>query len=499
MQIIIRKSGNLIDVSPDGLSTLPVPIRRLLEPSLTYTYQQRLFGMDRLDPLTGINRPMRFETRRLYRYDEIGRLCCGAGLIPKLTELLKVSGHDVQLLSQDPEHPRPNRYDMDWDNVFEHFTFRPRQEDCLVQIASNPSGVIDAPTGFGKGTIIAMMCLLYPKATFHITTFRKDVVGKTVRYLTRYLPNVGQVGGGVKKYGDRVTVFTADSLRLSDGEADFLIVDEAHELMTSARSQELARFRYSRNFAFTATTEHRMDNADAKLESIFGPTIFKMPYQEAVALGLVVPIMVEWLDVKLDNNPCAGKADVQKKRWGLWRNFERNEIIANKARTFENEQVLILVETTEHAVNLKKLLPEFELCYAQMSPTEFGTYKRNGYLPPNEQPVTPQRRESMRQQFEAGTLRKVIATDVWSTGVDFAGLEVLIRADARSSAIMDTQAPGRVCRLNSGKPFGLVIDLLDQFDALFMRKAGVRMKNYKEHGWSQIKPGEKYCIRTSKT
>jgi superfamily II DNA or RNA helicase len=104
-----------------------------------------------------------------------------------------------------------------------------------------------------------------------------------------------------------------------------------------------------------------------------------------------------------------------------------------------------------------------------------------------EPPMTPSARDKMSRDFESGELKKVIATDVWSTGVDFPQLSVLIRADARASVIMDVQAPGRVVRRHdaSGKDHGLVIDCMDYFDTAFMRRSTERKRTYAKQGWEQ--------------
>ena len=96
----------------------------------------------------------------------------------------------------------------------------------------------------------------------------------------------------------------------------------------------------------------------------------------------------------------------------------------------------------------------------------------------------------MRSQFEAGTLRRVIATDVWATGVDFEQLNVLVRADDRDSDIVDVQGPGRVSRTYTApdgtvKEFGEVIDCMDTFDPTFYRKSAGRRDSYKLLGWEQ--------------
>ena len=65
---------------------------------------------------------------------------------------------------------------------------------------------------------------------------------------------------------------------------------------------------------------------------------------------------------------------------------------------------------------------------------------------------------------------------------------MLVRADARGSEIMDTQAPGRVARIHedSGKEKGIVYDFDDHFDRGFKSKSRTRRKNYDKKGWEQL-------------
>ncbi len=120
-----------------------------------------------------------------------------------------------------------------------------------------------------------------------------------------------------------------------------------------------------------------------------------------------------------------------------------------------------------------------------MGQAQLEGFQREGLLPADYKPMTPPRREAMRRAFEEHRLRKVIATDVWSTGVSFEQLAVLIRADARSSEIMDDQAPGRVVRIHEGKQEGLIYDCWDMFDANFKRKSQERWRRYAAKGWTQ--------------
>jgi superfamily II DNA or RNA helicase len=489
--IKIRLSGNAIDVSTDGKSSLPPALKKILEEQLRYEYVQILRGRDAYD-YTGRRRPIRTEERILYSYDKYDRLVCGAGFQSRIENVLKSLGFKYEVEDCNPVHPRTKRYTEDWKNLLDNFQFRAKQDELIVQISSNNRGIISAPTGIGKTACMRAIGLLYPKAKIVITTKRKDIVESIRRDLSKYLPDVGQIGGGQCKAG-RITIVTTGSLhKVNPDDVDILIADEVHEMAAPNISERLVKFKLCRMYGLSATPTGRMDNADIKLESLFGPLIFSMSYQTAVDLGLVVPIRVRWLDIKSDINPAAGMVDIPRLRNGIWRNNFRNAAIADAAREFgPDEQVLIMVTTFEHAVYLKQHLPEFTLCYAERSDDKlFSRFVKSEMLSVDEPEMTAFRRQQLRNDFESGKLKKVISTDVWSTGVNFVGLAVLIRADARSSTIMDSQIPGRVCRLDSvsGKQYGLLIDCLDQFDPGYRDAAKKRRRNYEARGWEQVMP-----------
>lgn len=484
----IRQCGNAIELSADGKTGFPDGLRSGLEEELSYNYKQRLMGAKAYDPYSGGRRPITVQKRRLYAYDKYGRMICGAGLLHRVRSFAEKAGWSAAVTIL-PIADNADNLVQDWDNVMNNFTFRARQDECLVQIASNDRGIVDAPTAFGKSFLYAAIGLLFPKARIYIVTKRLDLVDDITRHLLRYLPNIGQISSRKKAHG-RVMVVSADSLHRVDAAAcDILIAEEGHELAAPTYSAELAKFNTARMYCFTATPSGRFDGADKKLESLFGPVIFQMTYQEAVALDLVVPIRVRWCKTDSEHNPAATLSNTPRMRWGIWRNSERNQKIASVARSFgPDEQVLIMVTTFEHAAYLKQLLPEFTLCYAARRDNDaLARFIKNKLLPPDEPRMSVGRRLELKRQFEDRVLKKAIATDIWSTGVSFNSLSVLIRADARSSSIMDTQIPGRVCRLHhdSGKQEGLVIDFSDQFDPGFRTAARKRRRNYTTKGWVQ--------------
>lgn len=495
----------MIDISPDGQSPLHPGIIELLHPKLSYEHITSLRGHERYG-IDGRKRSVHVEVRRMYSLEE-GRLVTGFGFIYSINQILKQAGITAHYVNLSPPKPE-GTYTPDWDNVQrfmeeisrirgKEYKFRPRQEECLRTIAANECGLINATMGFGKTDLFGALCHLYPKAKFAIVVRPRDVAARIMGNLLRTIPNVGMIGGGKKIRGDRVTIYTAGSVHHAENSGeDFLLADEVHLLMTDNTARGIgAAWLHTRNFGFTATPKGRMDNADSQLELYFGPQIFYLPYPEAVSLGLVVPVRVRWIPIRLTENPCRGKEDVAKNRWGVWRNIARNALIAEDVRKNypdqTQQQVLLLTNTVDHAIMLWQHLPEFSLCYGgEIEETKLEYYKRNRLLPENFRPVTAEIREQMRKDFESGKLKRVIATDVWATGVDFATLAVLYRCDARESPILDAQAPGRVSRISpeTGKEFGEVVDCFDAFDPGLKRKSQMRKTHYAALGWEQDWP-----------
>lgn len=489
--VIINRCGNVITISRADSMPFSPEFIDVVTKDLRYQHVEQVHGAAQRNPITGQRQYFKTTDYKLFRHEH-GKLIVLGGYLARIGAMLKKIGCRISFRDTSPVRKRPKAFDAKWENLDGRIEFRARQEECLRLISRVPCGVIKAVTGFGKTTLIGAAALLFPEAKIHVVTKSVDVAERIVRSLKRFVPKVGMVGDG-SKHWERVTVVTAGSLAHSDGDADLLFCDEVHQLATINFSTSLAqRYRHSRNFGLSATPYARMDNAHAVLEPLFGPMIFELTYQEAVELGLVVPIRVRWLPVRMSFNPAERYSNrVARKRYGIWTNQDRNRMIADAVREYpDTHQILILVETIEHAVHLGALLPEFTLVYSSMFPNDCNGYKKRGLLPADYKPINDYQKHQFRNQFESGELRRVIATDVWATGVDFEQLNVLVRADDRDSDIVDVQGPGRVSRVYTSpdgtkKDFGEVIDCMDTFDPTFYRKSTGRRNSYKLLGWEQ--------------
>ncbi|MFA5571468.1 MAG: DEAD/DEAH box helicase family protein [Candidatus Bathyarchaeia archaeon] len=488
----IRLGGPVIEVSKDGV--IPLEEMELFDVTQKLRFEQLNFKFGYNAYKGGKYSPKDTQSVILHGQDACGRLICNKGWFDWLYNYFVNKGYVINVNYEYPPLVRPDCYTENWERLLDTFEFRPHQEECITQIAERVrqrlGGIIDAVPAFGKTALLAMLCVVYDKAKIDIITTGNELIEDIYKAVIKHDPHVGQHGGG-RHVDDRVTIYSSSSLHYSNYDADIVLADEVHLLLTEKRRAYLAQYDHAAMFGFSATPTHRLDNSSKCAEALFGPTIFKIGWQEATDSELVVPITVYWQDVICEDNPVEGVEDLLlRKRRGYWRNEVRNQKIADIARElFEQElQVLILVDTVEHALNIKKLLPEFEVCYSECgNNSNMKKFEKRGLL--DGIPVmTKKRRKELKAGFESRELMGVIANSVWATGVSFNALEVLVRADGGSSSIGNIQLPGRVARIHDNKQCGILIDFLDAFDTATGVRATKRKRDYKKAGWKQIMP-----------
>lgn len=359
---------------------------------------------------------------------------------------------------------------------------RPDQQRALATIFVSDMGVIEAPTAFGKTFLICQICRAYPKQRIIISSYRADVIKSIYDRVKEHVPykDLGFVGQGSKKVG-RITLSTINSLDYArPDKCDIFLYDEVHEAASDMRARKIASIRNAKIFGFSASPRGRSDGSDLVIEALFGPIIYKLKYDEAVAAGVVAQIYVEIYEISGHEVPYSN--EIAQYRFGIWRNEVRNQKIAEAANKYlsENKQVLIIVDKIEHALFLKsKFLPSWPIVHGLVTREQIQTFKAMKLLTNEKILCTPEQREIYRRMFESGKMRYAIATGVWSQGIDMRHLDVLIRGDGKASRIPSTQIPGRLSRGKSG----ILVDFLDIFDERFRRRSNERIKVYKEKGW----------------
>lgn len=452
----------------------------------------------------------------------------GAGLLNRVLRLLKERGIAVDLIDLRNKNlmPQPVLANLE--------SLRGKQPEIIALVATSPCGIIQGATGIGKSFIIRQICRMYPGLNILICTKKSSVVRSLYEDLEKSLPGqVGQFGGGkATGAGKRIVVTTTKSIgKVDPREVHLLIVDECHCVGDNNIAEELAKFQFCRRFGFTATPV-RGDNTEACMEALFGQILIEVPYEEAAEQGVVTNIGYAMVPLTkgpryIEDNPAQGKltSDSFKKTEAYWRNRERNALIRHYADLGlrAGRQVLIMVETLEHAVFLKevffrdddvpviqygkgsndqqfqklgiKILRRRETAeavgvWAATRNMKFFTqeerelaafeYVKSRYT------LKKKDMEALTDELSAGRLRCAISTMVLSEGVNLKHLSLLIRADGMVSEVNGSQIPGRLSRLYPGKDLGIMIDFNDCFTFWTKRRSDAREELYKQHKWKNL-------------
>jgi superfamily II DNA or RNA helicase len=325
---------------------------------------------------------------------------------------------------------------------------------------------------------------MYPTAKIVVAAPGRETVGTLQRYLGEKFgnTNVGQCGGG-RRNTKRITVTTFDSILKVDqlDKIDILLVDEGHRTPATKYERNLMALASPvKRFMFTATQEGRADGAELVMESLFGPELVNVPFSDSVASGSILAIHLIAKDQPhgpSDETLKRLRPGAARDRVAIWRNQQRNQMIANDVREvmaqFDDPQTLILVDKTEHALVLSALLPDFEVVSGDVSSEQRERLEKRGVLAEEDKLMTPTEREEARKRFEKGELRRVIATQVFSTGVSANECQIVAIASGSGSIIQFIQSAGRGTRKcdDINKTHGTVLMWRDVFADAYARRS----------------------------
>lgn len=445
-----------------------------LAPILTY-YRRSQRGANPQD--------VEFEKTELFEFDDVGAIV-QAGLLPRIVNRLRDVGYDPWINdTREPVLPDPDYSKLDL------HTLREDQIQMIASIVANDRGILEGPTGSGKSFVIRQLCKMWPSASVIVCSPVMGVLHSAVEELKTAFPKdqVGMCGDGFREVR-RITCSTNKSLGYCNLDAcQLFIFDEVHRASAPETSRMIAKVRNARRYGFSASPTGRSDLADLEAEAMFGPIIYRGTYQEAQARGAVVPVEVYVISCYSVPNEDYSRT-VALERNLLWRCAQRNQLIVSAVRWLQREfgadlQIQIIVSKVEHAVHLAPALPDFELVYGSMDASNRKKWEDKKLIPKDKHPITSTEREEMRIAFHKGTLRRVISTHTWGTGVDFPHLGAVIRADGGSSKIDNIQLSGRVTRPDDGKQVGIIIDFDDINNKRLAARAKKRIGTYRGKGW----------------
>lgn len=332
-------------------------------------------------------------------------------------------------------------------------------QEIIKKVVEKERGILSYPCGSGK-TIMFASLLAYLNLSALVVVPSLTLLTQTSRVLKNCLhQEIGEIGQGEEKI-EKFTVTTIQSLNKMEslGElknVDVLIVDEIHHTVGLGKwfwnlLEVDAFFRYG----FSATPWRSVKSQNILLEAVTGQIIAEIPAQDLIEAGYLVP-------VELDIVELNGKS-----YWGEWQkvyqkgiveNEDRNEKIIEKIEEYKGASTLVLVERIEHGEIL-----------SMMSGVPFVSGKD-----------TQGRRDQLLTEFKTGRRIKLIASRIFSEGVDIPCLEVLIIASGGRSDVKVIQSLGRVLRPFPGKSKAVLVDFMD--GGLLGRHSLERFETYRQY------------------
>lgn len=421
------------------------------------------------------------------------------GLRFRIEQLVNEKGHDLEVVEDCEPYRDPSVFMPDADAV-DGVSWRYRQFDSFLLPSLHDDGIIDAVTAYGKTFITGKICQGYPRARILVIVPGVALSGEMHKELTNLLGK-GKVGhyatGSRNRHTRRVTVATPESMsHVNERHPDIILYDEVHTAASEGRGDRLLAFNHAKMFGFTGTADGRSDNAELRIEAIFGPKRINVPYQTARQHGLVAEVHYKQVPVYSGKKARDCYRDTDKMRYPIWQNKERNHVLALEAARFAadnpGEQVLVATCRTEHALYLQQAFQELGwnipvICGAISADRE-ESLREHKALTDDSWVITD--RVGVRNYRDAFIHKRelyAIATSTFSTGADFRHLRCLIYASGDTAKIAQKQWTGRAMRLGgqcADEARSLVIDTSDEFCDSAKRRSQARRLVAEQSGWS---------------
>lgn len=393
---------------------------------------------------------------------------------------LERKGYVVQLEDLRKAFPQP-RFEL-------MHGFRFNQEQLLKDFLSKDmSGLLGAPTRYGKSTLIKNTLRAYTGLTTVVTAPGADLVKQLYEDIKVDLPqrDVKLIGAGsrVRYPSEDITVISMDSMDKADfGRTELLLIDEPHAAVTDSRLPILNAFQKARRLGFGATLKGRFDGKDALITGLIGPVLAERTYREAVAEGAICPLRVYLLRIPIHKRSINTGWNRNQAYKHLLYESGRMAKVANricKELIPDEWQTLLFIKNEKQAdLYLDEIGQEGTIAMAKK--------------------LTPKQREEVMERMRSDNIKRCIASDIYSQGVTFNHVRVMINLSGGGNNTTTIQKPGRLAEVREGKKAGIIVDFMFYpAEDLTMQNCGpgVRMlfvdsnnrkKAYEEKGYEVV-------------
>lgn len=360
------------------------------------------------------------------------------GFLDRVMEVCNKHGYPFRVVDDRLPFPEP-----EWDRAF---GFRFSQEEMFRKLLKqNRSGILCAPTRWGKSSIITNILRVYPGVRTVVAAPGRDLLNQLYEGLKKSCSDrdvkLLHSASSHKRPSEDVTICSFDSLKRCDIEGTkLMVIDEPHEAVTTTRAPMLQKFWRARKLAVGATPTGRYDGADALIEGIIGPVLTEKTYVDAVREGSICPIRVLMLRIRAKPANAYNRNQAYKRL--IWGNDKFAEMVAKISRTIipVDHQSLVFIDNQKQAEQIGSHMPDAVIAMDKL--------------------LTTKQRKEVFDDMAAGNIKRCISSDIYRAGVTFSDLRVVINAAGGGANISCIQKPGRLAEIRPNKKCGVVFEFL---------------------------------------
>lgn len=332
-------------------------------------------------------------------------------------------------------------------------------------------GLVLNATGTGK-TLIAGVYLRFLKGAAVFVVDELTLMYQAKQALEEILGERVGVVGESQFTPERVTVATIQTLSLGRGGAfrkwatglQAMIIDEVHLALNVRQYRVVQRFLPRAVYGLTATLDLEETETRLKAFGMCGPVLCRYDYLAGVAGKMLTPGVVCCLDIRreLENDPDYAK----QYRDRIVNDLERNQVIERVVRAglASGRRVVVLLERVAH-------IESFSRRFADV-PHEAVYGKRE-----------VEERLEAKQQFEAGTIRLLIANKVFKKGINIKAIDMIVDGASMRSRNDAIQKYGRGVRRAQQKTGLIYVDVGEGTQgSMFYKRQYERRSAFKDIG-----------------
>ena len=348
---------------------------------------------------------------------------------------------------------------------------RPFQQQAVRHMLRKEFGTLNSPTGSGK-TVMALYILAQRRQPALIVVHTADLARQWSERIETFLnipvKEIGRIGGGKKKIGEKITVALVQSLykcaETVAPQVGHLIVDECHRTPSRTFTDAVTEFD-ARYMLGLSATPWRRDNLSKLIFWHLGDVHHQVEKNDLIRTGQVLPadIIFRETEFKPYYDPVQ---EYSKMLSELTLDDDRNRLIAADiaAEAASHPGIcLVLTDRKKHCESLGALLR-----YGFSLPVDILT----GDLNAGE-------RQSVMDRLQEGRIKVLIATgQLIGEGFDCRELTTLFMATPVRFSGRIIQYLGRILRPAPGKKRARVFDYVDVNVEPLLKAAGARKKIY---------------------